>query len=202
MKKWLAITCAAVCVVTGGLWYADYRVKEAIGNQVASVLSDPNSQAEINNIVNSAGNGVSNQLAGAIGNELGNASATNSTGGSSGQSGASGGSARGGSSGTNSSGGANGAAGSNASGSGSNGSNRVGNATGGQSAAPTFTSRQQVINYAMNKFTTAQISKYAYEYAHRSALTQAEKNQIKADILSRFTPAEIAAMRAAADKYK
>jgi hypothetical protein len=52
----------------------------------------------------------------------------------------------------------------------------------------------------MSHFTAAEIVHYSAMYAKRSSLSSQQKNEIKEEILSHFTPAELAAMEAAAQK--
>ena len=66
---------------------------------------------------------------------------------------------------------------------------------------PDFTSRQQVINYTLSHFTTAQILHFAFLYLHRASLSAAQIQKIKNEILSHFTPAELLAMQKALQKY-
>ncbi len=69
--------------------------------------------------------------------------------------------------------------------------------TSGAATVPVFSSRQQVINFALSRFTQAQILQYAYLYAHRSSLTSAQKQQIKDQVMANFSPSQLAAMESA-----
>lgn len=66
--------------------------------------------------------------------------------------------------------------------------------------APEIDNRSEAISYAMSKFNAKEISHYMSEYANRAELTRAEKDQIKAEILSRFTASELKALQQAAKK--
>ena len=72
---------------------------------------------------------------------------------------------------------------------------------GSASGVPNFTSRQQLIQFAMSRFTKVQIAHYIQLYAERASLSEQQKAQIKQQILSHFTPAEIQAMAAAAKRF-
>ena len=78
---------------------------------------------------------------------------------------------------------------------------QTGQGNGSASGVPNFTSRQQLIRFAMSRFTKAQIAHYIQLYAERASLTEQQKAQIKQQILSHFTPAQIKAMAAAAKRF-
>lgn len=72
---------------------------------------------------------------------------------------------------------------------------------GSASGVPDFTSRQQLIRFAMSRFTKVQIAHYIQLYAERASLSEQQKTQIKQQILSHFTSAQIKAMAAAAKRF-
>jgi arsenate reductase-like glutaredoxin family protein len=202
MKKWIIGSAIGVVVIVGGgAWYAYHTVQEKIGEQVVAILKDPATQSEINKIianlpqnVNSSvqkstsnamtrNSSISNEII--RNNSLSNAITRNNSISSpitSSSVGAVG------SSSTDSVRGA----GSAKSLESNNDSNE---------SIPTFTSREQVIAYAESHFTESEILHYLELYEQRGSLTQAEKDEIKKEILSHFTPAEIQAMEAALKKY-
>ncbi len=72
----------------------------------------------------------------------------------------------------------------------------------GLPSRPVFTSRAQVMQYAMSHFTSSEITHYTYLYFQRGSLSQSEKSNIKAQILSHFTPQELQTMLATVHKYQ
>lgn len=203
----------AICLIGGGLFYANHRVKEAVGAQVVNLMSQPQGQQEIS------------QLLQQYQSSTGSVGSAGSASGTSKQTKAAGGSLSNGSGGSESSGhSTTGGSGSNravgASGGGSQSiqvtthvtanasspatSRGVSNKTtqaGRSSGVPTFTSRAQVVQFAMSRFSESEIAHFAQQYAQRQQLSQSQKDQIKAEILSDFSPAELAAMESAAAKY-
>ena len=65
-------------------------------------------------------------------------------------------------------------------------------------AAPVLKNRDEAISYAKSKFSTGEIATYTTKFLNKDKLTAAEKNQIKAEIMSRFTAEELRALQAAA----
>ncbi|MCL6454242.1 MAG: hypothetical protein K6T78_11580 [Alicyclobacillus sp.] len=218
MKRWPLYTLLVVCVLAAGGWYADRVVKERVGAQVIATLNDPSVQNELHQLTNDPA--LANKLDGTgvdvnvVGSLSGLQSSQNSAASGGTAAGSSGGKARGqdgtggslppvgsaGEAGTRT--GSNGfsGAGSTAPGASGSGGGNAGGSTGTSSpgaSVPTFTSRQQLIDYAMSHFTASEIAHYMTEYLHRSSLTEAQKTAIKEQILSHFTPAEIIDMEQA-----
>ena len=207
-----------VALVAGGGWYLQHVVTEKVGNQVLAALSNTCVQNEISGLANSTllgnttGLGTANHGAQASshgqasgsGNDA--ASSTSSqgagTGGNNGSTGSGQGSGQGVSQGTGSGASTSSSSGQVASnGQGGQGAVQTSQANGSASGVPNFTSRQQLIQFAMSRFTTAQIAHYIQLYAERASLSEQQKAQIKQQILSHFTPAEIQAMAAAAKRF-
>ncbi|ANE47063.1 hypothetical protein SY83_13200 [Paenibacillus swuensis] len=68
------------------------------------------------------------------------------------------------------------------------------------SKAPKLDSKDEATQYAMSKFSAKEIVKYMDLYRNQSSLTPEKKEEIKKDILSRFTAEEIQALLAASKK--
>lgn len=189
MKKNTIMASVVVVGVLGiGGWYADHRIKQAMANQVVAILNSPSAQKDIANLAQSVH--IPQQVSGLIPTSKNSAP----------------------SAGTSSSRGAGAASNAmkpapNSAQSSQNAQSAPGSASGSAAArtqsasAPVFTSRQQVVNYAMSHFTHAEIVNYLQLYMNRATLTEQQKAQIKMQILSHFTPSEIQAMEAAAAKY-
>ncbi|CAM3783582.1 hypothetical protein [Alicyclobacillus pomorum] len=199
MKKWIiGSAIGVVVIVSGGAWYAYHTVQEKIGEQVVTILKDSATQNEINKItanlpqnVDSSVKNVDTSMQTSISNAVTRNSSISkvitrnhsiSNGIPSDFSGVGGRNAAGRVQGT----------GSAKSTSGNNDSNE---------SIPIFTSRAQIIAYAESHFTQSEILHYLELYERRGSLTKAEKDEIKREILSHFTPAEIQAMAAALKKY-
>lgn len=60
--------------------------------------------------------------------------------------------------------------------------------------ATQFSNRQAVINYAVSKLSPGEMAQFANDYVHRDTLSEAQKTQIEAEVLSKFTPQQLAAM--------
>lgn len=226
LKKWMWTIPLALCVIGGSGWYAEHRMKQAVGKQMVNLLSQPDSQQEINQLLAQYGVGGTGGSASSIGTQnsttstvpnsvkdvhdsshaAGNASSHSASVGTTLQK---------------------------ASGSGSASSETTtkhasspkrAHTSAGHTDAhssstaskvsttkpthttstklPVFTSRQQIVQFAMSRFTQGEIAHYIKLYAERSTLTRQQKDQIKAEVLSHFTPAEIQDMEVAAQKYK
>ncbi|WP_067617946.1 hypothetical protein [Alicyclobacillus acidiphilus] len=218
MKKWMWVVSAVVIVAAAGGWYGQHRLKEIAADQVVSLLSQPQTKQEINDAIShmlkqgksgsgstfgSAGSGsqanaVSAALA-TVGQSIANANTTSATRGasSSGASGANSGSAQSELQGTQGGGDSSKPGASTGSAAGNPGANGESGSGANDSDVPKFTSEQQVIQYAMSHFTTQQLLYFAQAYANRGKLTTAQKDAIKQQILSQFTPQEIQAMERA-----
>ncbi|WP_067936992.1 hypothetical protein [Alicyclobacillus kakegawensis] len=57
-----------------------------------------------------------------------------------------------------------------------------------------FDSEQQAVQYAMNKLSIKETLQLAQDYLHRNSLTEQQKVQIENEVLSKFTPQELAAI--------
>ncbi|MCF8566819.1 hypothetical protein LLE49_19030 [Alicyclobacillus tolerans] len=198
MNKLVAYSVLAIALVGGGGWYAKHLAAQALGKQVVTIVDSPTAQQEINKIVKHQSqqqihqtlSNIEKQAASKIpsvkvGSQpvLQNSTTGNQTAGAV-------------NSGTGSD---EGSIGGNAPSSAPVSSSGTPSPSSGDT--PTFSSRQQVIDYAMSHFTAQEIAHYMYLYLHRSTLTSLQKDAIKQQILSHFTPAQIAAMAAAAKKY-
>lgn len=189
MKKLIPISIVVLCLVGGGIWTAEHMVRQKVANQVVDILNNPSTEQQINQLVNGAASSSK-----AAESSLNKKSGTKGTPSQSEASGHSAGSDSGSTTGSTAGSAA-------AKGSGSNaGSSSTGGNSAGSSSTPDFTSRQQVVQYAMSHFTQSEIAHYTYLYLHRSSLRSSEKAAIKAQILSRFTPQELQAMESAVHK--
>lgn len=207
-----------IVLAAGGGWYLAHKVTGEVANQVLAVVANTSVQNEIAGLSNNpllasaAGIGTGNNPANAQSQTTGSGAVSGSQSGKG--SGTSGGSnppsnshssSQGtagqgsGSPSTSTSGQTSQGQGGQASAQGSSGQ---GQGNTGASGVPNFTSRQQLIQFAMSRFTTSQIANYVRLYAERASLSPQYKAQIKEQILSHFTPAQIQAMAAAAREYK
>ncbi|SDW16663.1 hypothetical protein SAMN04489725_102246 [Alicyclobacillus hesperidum] len=191
MKKWIWGVPMIACVLVGGAWYANHRVKQAVAAQVVTLLTQPQTKKEVQAMLKSlpsaasAGASVSRQP------ESTNHAATPAS---------LGGAVAGSSNGTESD-----ARDANPSHPSSKSSVSLSGKAPSASAvvnpeeqgAPQFQNREQAIQFAMSRFSEAELAEYARLYAQRGSLTPAEKEKIKEQILSHFTPAQIAALEAA-----
>ena len=189
-KLYATVGIVVVLGAAGG-WYANHLITERVGNQVVTMLTDPSVQNEIAGLGNSV--------------NIGGTSSVNSAPSNSSTTSQKSGAARG-SQGVKST---TSASSENGNSSDANPSGSSGSATSSPIAQPTsspgvpqFTSRQQLIQFAMSRFTKQQIASYLKMYMNRSSLSEQQKASIKAQILSHFTPAEIRAMEVAAKKYQ
>ncbi|SEC10788.1 hypothetical protein [Paenibacillus sp. GP183] len=64
---------------------------------------------------------------------------------------------------------------------------------------PVIKNRSEAVQYALKKFSAQEITHYSSLYKDRNNLTPEQKQQIKAEVLSRFTPIELKALLAAAN---
>jgi hypothetical protein len=192
MKKWIIGSAIGVVVIVGeGAWYAYHTVQEKIGEQMVSILKDPATQNEINKIIANLPQNVNSSVQKSISNAMTkNSSISDAT-------------LRNNSISSpiisNSVGAATSSSTDSVKGAGSAKSLDSNNDS--NESIPTFTSRDQVIAYAESHFTESEILHYLELYENRGSLTQAQKDEIKKEILSHFTPAEIQAMEAALKKY-
>jgi hypothetical protein len=211
MKNWIiGSAIGVVVIVAGGAWYTYHTVQEKIGEQVVTILKDPATQNEINKItanlpqnvdssVKNVGTSMQNYISNAVtrNDSISNANKGNHS--------ISSAMTRNNSvrcviiSSTS----VGVAASSSASAAHSAGPTKTvgGNGSSNQDSIPIFTSREQVIAFAESHFTQSEILHYLELYEHRGSLTKAEKDEIKREILSHFTSAEIQAMAAALKKY-
>lgn len=67
-------------------------------------------------------------------------------------------------------------------------------ANSGGAGSVSFSSQQAAVNYAVSKLSPGEMAQLANDYAHRNSLTPAQKTQIESQILSKFTPQQLAAM--------
>lgn len=70
--------------------------------------------------------------------------------------------------------------------------------TGSGKSATQFKNQDEAMRYALKKFNAQEIVQYTSIYKDRNSLTPERKEQIKKDVLSRFTADEIRALMAAA----
>jgi pyrrolidone-carboxylate peptidase len=63
-----------------------------------------------------------------------------------------------------------------------------------------FANKQAAVNYATSKLSASEVTRLMYDYANRSNLTQAQKDQDKEEVLSHFSSQELQALAAAASK--
>ena len=212
MKKWIIGSAIGVVVIVGGgAWYAYHTVQEKIGEQVVAILKDPATQSEINKIIanlpQKAGSSVQKSISNAMtrNSSISNATLRNNSMSSAMKGNNSLSSAMTGNNSLSSAITSNsvGAAGSSSTDSvkGAGSAKSLDSNNDSNESIPTFTSREQVIAYAESHFTESEILHYFELYEERGSLTQAEKDEIKKEILSHFTPAEIQAMEAALEKY-
>lgn len=69
-----------------------------------------------------------------------------------------------------------------------------------QADKPVAANKEEAIQFAMNRFSTKEIMHYMSVYQNRKNLTSSQKQAIKSEILSRFTPEEIRELAIAAKK--
>ncbi|QSO51145.1 hypothetical protein JZ785_20155 [Alicyclobacillus curvatus] len=198
-----------LAVVAGGGWYLEHKVTGEVANQVLAVVSNTSVKNELAGLSNNpllanaaglyAGNNPSNPQgqAATSGNSTGSGSKSGQ-GTSAGAKNPSGASGQG--SGTQSSTSSTGQQSNHGQGGQASGHAGQGQTSTGASGAPTFTSRQQLIQFAMSRFTTSQIANYVRLYAERASLSPQQKAQIKQQILSHFSATEIQDMAAAAKR--
>lgn len=181
-----------IVVIAGGVEYVNHRVKEAVGNQVVSILRDPSTQREIAQYLHHSSLQIGSQLlAGSSGGAR--ASAHHPTDAKASKSPQ-------GNTDTSTAG-----VTSSSTQPPSSGKTSTQTPTPDKSvptqAGPVFTSRQQLIDFAMSHFSEAEIAHYAQLYSQRKALSASEKAAIKAQILSHFTSNELAAMEQASAQF-
>lgn len=193
-KKLLVGTITVVTLLGAGLAYADYAVKRVLSNQVVAMLNSSTTTSEIAKLAQ----GVQVSAIPSTQTSLSVANATGAPGSS-----ASGVDSPGGSNSTSSLGAMGASTQSTQSpiSSESVGFSPAGSASANASSGTVFTSRQQVVNYAMSHFTQGEIVHFLTLYMNRSELTVAQKQEIRRQILSHFTADEIQAMAAAAAKF-
>lgn len=199
MKKWLIGIVTTLIVIGGGLWYADYKVKQAIGNQVVTILKTH----DLQNIIAQAARGkdgigtssissVNPSAVVSVSSKVGQTAQSTTpneteTTGSATTPGPSTGSAT--------------TTDTNPKDSPSTQAPTTDTHPSSGDSVPVFTSREDIINYAMSKFTPSELAQYAEDYANRKSLTSEQKAQLEQQILSHFTAQEISAMQSAAQKY-
>jgi hypothetical protein len=70
----------------------------------------------------------------------------------------------------------------------------------GNQGTASFSNREEAIQFAMKRLGPTEFAKLSVAYANRDNLTQEEKNRLKQEVLSHFTPDELRAMQQAANK--
>jgi len=70
----------------------------------------------------------------------------------------------------------------------------------GSAAAKPFQSQQDAINYAVSKLSPGEVAQMASDYTHRDSLTAAQKTQIETEVLSKFSPQQLASMASTFEK--
>ncbi|WP_206831077.1 hypothetical protein [Alicyclobacillus fructus] len=201
-RRWWAVAACAVVALGSGGWYAYHRLEEAAAEHVAvTVLSDPTVKREVAAVMRQAYGRSAGELEHALATEsntsLTSKGALRTPPGPTSPSAPSQGAAP--SQGVGSSAGRTGGSGA-ASGGGASPAAPLTSVASTPASAESqpivFHSKQQAIDFILSRFTRAEILEYARLYAERSKLTPAEKARIKAQILSRFTPQQIAALEA------
>jgi hypothetical protein len=173
-RWWIAFV--SVAVLAGGGWYAKEAVTQRMAEQLMDTVKDPNIQKQINEAMNNP------QLTQSLKQAIGTSPAVGQQ-----------------AFGEAQAKGKNGAGGT------------IGKATqeksaqttsegSGQSTELAFANRDEAIRFAMSRFSATEIAQFASAYANRNNLSSADKARIKAEILSRFTPEEIDALRRASTK--
>lgn len=187
MRKKLILSGVSLAVAIGaGAWYVNYRVQQSIANQIVATLGSTVTNSTISKLeqgIQIPGSASSGSKPNTSSLATGNQTQTKNPGTTAGSSQASS---------------------TPPSAAPINSVSNPGQSTNSQkppSSVPVFTSRQQIISYAMSHFTRSEILYYMKMYIHRSSLTAQQKTQIKEQILSHFTPGEIQAMKLAAAKY-
>ncbi|MDI3328518.1 MAG: hypothetical protein QJR06_08200 [Alicyclobacillaceae bacterium] len=179
MRKWMVAGLAAVAAIGCGAWYAEQIIVEKAGNHIANLLQDPSVQQQVDRVTQDPR--VASQLNQAAGQIAAKGSPEGNTGGASVHppSEASGG---------------NGTA-SQSSPPPSSPSQSFSSPSGAGGGELVFHSRSEAIRFAMSRFSQAEIARYMSMYLR--GMTPEEKRAAKADLLSRFSPAEIRALIAA-----
>ncbi|MDI3257134.1 MAG: hypothetical protein QJR01_05345 [Kyrpidia sp.] len=175
MRKWVVAGLAAVAVIGGGVWYAERIAVEKFGNQITNLLQDPAVQKQADRV--SQDPQVASKLNQAAEQMAAKGGAVGSTDGAPAQ--------------PPSSSSVSGGGGSASPSSPSSSSSSMSGGGGGI----VFHSRSEAIRFAMSRFSQAEIARYMSMYAR--GMTPEEKRAAKADVLSRFSPAEIRALIAA-----
>ncbi|GIM48082.1 hypothetical protein DNHGIG_36310 [Collibacillus ludicampi] len=79
-------------------------------------------------------------------------------------------------------------------------SDSSGSTTSGEQGTASFSNREEAIQFAMKRLGPTEFAKLSVAYANRDNLTPEEKNRLKQEVLSHFTPDELRAMQQAANK--
>ncbi|MCY0892172.1 MAG: hypothetical protein OWR52_01500 [Acidibacillus sp.] len=219
-KRWTAATLVTVVVIGGGLVVAEHVAQQKVADQVVLLLSQPGTQQAIAHLADVAGTKTlttseieqaltsvgTSQASGsqAKGSTNTTHAPTSSHTGSSPADLTSSQPTSASTDMTNSTSTDASPSGADSSGNAYTSSSSSANTTGSTSstAGLTFTSRQQVISFAISKFTPEQVAYYTNMYMERSTLSPAVKMSIKAQILSHFTPNEIQSMIAALQRFQ
>lgn len=82
----------------------------------------------------------------------------------------------------------------------SNGGQQTAPAKQKQEAAPAISNQAEAVAYAQSKFSAAEIAQFSSAYANRKNLSKEEKEAIKQQVLSRFTPQELQVIQQAVSK--
>lgn len=71
---------------------------------------------------------------------------------------------------------------------------------GDTSGSSQFSSQQAAVNYAVSKLSPGEMVQLAKDYSHRDSLSATQKTQIETQLLSKFTPQQLAAMAETVNK--
>lgn len=66
--------------------------------------------------------------------------------------------------------------------------------------APAIKNRSEAVQYATKKFSASEIAHYSSVYKNRNNLTPEQKQQLKSEVLSKFTAEELKALLAASNR--
>jgi hypothetical protein len=171
-KKTIGVLAGTIIILAAGGWYAKTLVTDKIVSGVSSYIADPTVQKELDKLVSSK--------------EL-NAQAADALAGAALADGTSQGDSKAGSGGVSSNG-------SNGS---SDGSKQNAAGSSAEAKQPAFKNRTEAVGYAVKKFSPSELAHLASVYKRRSSLTEEEKKQLKTEVLSKFTAAELKALLAA-----
>jgi len=190
-KKLVIILSALVLVLLAGGWYAKHLVTEKIFNQVETALKDPEIQKEIAQLdTNKLQDELKSINTDKLAAEAGATSLPSTSGSIKSNSNSP--------SPTNSSKVTNEPAGNSTTKPNQSDKTTTPAKDKKPSEGPTFNSRDDAANYAMKKFSASEIIHYMSVYKNKNNMTKEEKQEAKAEILSRFSSEEIKALTEAA----